>query len=157
MQGEAVCLKSHCHCLYWSSGPSSLTTALWLFFFSSFDFFVCLFVCFCYGGVDLFCFVLFGFLRQGISVSANGPGCPGTCSTNNAGLELTEIQLPLPPKGWDLKVCTTMPSQSSDSFFFFKIYLFIICKFTVAVFRHSRRGHQILLQMVVSHHVVAGI
>jgi hypothetical protein len=43
------------------------------------------------------------------------------------------------------------------SFFFLKIYLFIICKYTVAVFRHSRRGRQILLQMVVSHHVVAGI
>jgi hypothetical protein len=43
-------------------------------------------------------------------------------------------------------------------FFFLKIYLFIIiCKYTVAVFRHSRRGRQILLQMVVSHHVVAGI
>jgi hypothetical protein len=41
--------------------------------------------------------------------------------------------------------------------FFLKIYLFIICKYTVAVFRHSRRGCQILLQMVVSHHVVAGI
>jgi hypothetical protein len=38
-----------------------------------------------------------------------------------------------------------------------KIYLFIICKYTVAVFRHPRRGHQISLQMVVSHHVVAGI
>jgi hypothetical protein len=39
----------------------------------------------------------------------------------------------------------------------------IIDKCTVAliidkcVFRHSRRGHQISLQMVVSHHVVAGI
>jgi hypothetical protein len=47
-------------------------------------------------------------------------------------------------------------------FFFFLniylfIYLFIICKYTVAVFRHSRRGNQISLQMVVSHHVVAGI
>jgi hypothetical protein len=42
-------------------------------------------------------------------------------------------------------------------YFFLKIYLFIICKYTVAVFRHSRRGRQILLQMVVSHHVVAGI
>ena len=42
-------------------------------------------------------------------------------------------------------------------FFFLKIYLFIICKYTVAVFRHPRRGSQILLQMVVSHHVVAGI
>jgi hypothetical protein len=41
-------------------------------------------------------------------------------------------------------------------FFFFKD-LFIIWKYIVAVFRHSRRGNQILLQMVVSHHVVAGI
>jgi hypothetical protein len=41
--------------------------------------------------------------------------------------------------------------------FFLKIYLFIICKYTVAVFRHTRRGRQILLLMVVSHHVVAGI
>jgi hypothetical protein len=36
------------------------------------------------------------------------------------------------------------------------IYLFITCKYTVAVSRHTRRGHQISLQMVVSHHVVAG-
>jgi hypothetical protein len=44
-------------------------------------------------------------------------------------------------------------------FFFFKrfIYLLIICKYTVAVFTYSRRGRQILLQMVASHHVVAGI
>jgi hypothetical protein len=34
--------------------------------------------------------------------------------------------------------------------------LFIIYKYTVAVFRHSRRGHHISLRMVVSHHVVAG-
>jgi hypothetical protein len=33
----------------------------------------------------------------------------------------------------------------------------IICKYTVAVFRHTRRGHQISLQMVMFHHVVAGI
>jgi hypothetical protein len=43
------------------------------------------------------------------------------------------------------------------SFFFLKIYLFIICKYTVAVFRYTRRGSQISLRMVVSHHVVAGI
>jgi hypothetical protein len=35
--------------------------------------------------------------------------------------------------------------------------LFIICKYTVAAFRHSRRGHQIPLQMVVRHHVDAEI
>jgi hypothetical protein len=45
----------------------------------------------------------------------------------------------------------------SSSFFFLKIYFINICKYTVAVFRHSRRGSQILLRMVVSHHVVAGI
>jgi hypothetical protein len=42
-------------------------------------------------------------------------------------------------------------------FFFFKDLFIIICKYTVAVLRHTRRGSQILLQMVVSHHVVAGI
>jgi hypothetical protein len=42
-------------------------------------------------------------------------------------------------------------------YFILFIYLFIICKYTVAVFRHSRGGRQILLRMVVSHHVVAGI
>ena len=40
-------------------------------------------------------------------------------------------------------------------FFVLKIYFFIICKYTVAVFRRSRRGRQISLRMVVSHHVVA--
>jgi hypothetical protein len=32
-----------------------------------------------------------------------------------------------------------------------------VCEYTVTVFRHIRRGHRIPLQMVVSHHVVAGI
>jgi hypothetical protein len=41
-------------------------------------------------------------------------------------------------------------------FHFFLKDSFIICKYTVAVFRHSRRGHQISLQMAVSHHVVVG-
>jgi hypothetical protein len=41
-------------------------------------------------------------------------------------------------------------------FFFFFKDLFITCEYTVAVFRHTRRGHQIPLQMFVSHHVVAG-
>jgi hypothetical protein len=35
-------------------------------------------------------------------------------------------------------------------------YLFYICEYTVDIFRHTRRGHQIPLQIVVSHHVVAG-
>jgi hypothetical protein len=46
---------------------------------------------------------------------------------------------------------------NGNYFNFFKKDLFIYYKYTVAVFRHCRRGSQISLQMVVSHHVVAGI
>lgn len=35
--------------------------------------------------------------------------------------------------------------------------LFYVCEYTVALFRHTKGGRQISLQMVVSHHVVAGI
>ena len=62
---------------------------------------------------------------------------------------LTSSQI-LPVGG---EVCVS----SEVSFFFFLIYLLILCKYIVAVFRHSRRGSQISLRMVVSHHVVAGI
>jgi hypothetical protein len=41
--------------------------------------------------------------------------------------------------------------------FFRFIYLFYVCEYTVTVFLHTRRGYRIPLQMVVSHHVVAGI
>jgi hypothetical protein len=59
----------------------------------------------------------------------------------------------------DLGPCRT-PTYCQQSLWihiYLFIYLFIICKYTVAVFTHSRRGRQILLRMVVSHHVVAGI
>jgi hypothetical protein len=46
--------------------------------------------------------------------------------------------------------------QQKKSFLFLKIYLFYVCEYTVAVFRHTRRGLRIPLQMVVSHHVIAG-
>jgi hypothetical protein len=39
---------------------------------------------------------------------------------------------------------------------FIKIYFFYVYEYTVTVFRHTRRGHRSLLQMVVSHHGVAG-
>jgi hypothetical protein len=44
------------------------------------------------------------------------------------------------------------------SFFlsFFLIYLFNVYEYTVSIFMHTRKGRQISLQMVVSHHVVAG-
>ena len=38
----------------------------------------------------------FFFSRDKVSVCS--PGCPGTCSVDQAGLELTEILLPVPPK-----------------------------------------------------------
>ena len=40
---------------------------------------------------------------------------------------------------------------------FFKVYLLLVDKYTVAVFRHTKRGCQISLRMVVSYHMVAGI
>jgi len=48
------------------------------------------------------------------------------------------------------------PPSLGTVFFSFKIYLFNVYEYTVAVFRHTRRGNQIPLQMVVSHHVVTG-
>jgi hypothetical protein len=36
------------------------------------------------------------------------------------------------------------------------IDLFYVYEYTIALFRHTRRVYQTLLQMVVSHHVVAG-
>jgi hypothetical protein len=45
------------------------------------------------------------------------------------------------------------PKEVTFLFIYLFIHLFIVCEYTVAVFR---RGHQIPLQMVVSHHVVAG-
>jgi len=39
----------------------------------------------------------------------------------------------------------------------FFLSFFFLFKYTVTVFRHTRRGHQIPLQMVVSHHVVARV
>jgi hypothetical protein len=36
------------------------------------------------------------------------------------------------------------------------LFIHLMYEYTVAVFRHTRGGHGIPLQMVVSHHVVAG-
>jgi hypothetical protein len=40
---------------------------------------------------------------------------------------------------------------------FLKRFIYYLYISSLAVFRHPRRGHQISLRMVVSHHVVAGI
>jgi hypothetical protein len=49
------------------------------------------------------------------------------------------------------------PTRSSPCSLWPKDLFIIINKYTVAVFRHTKRGHQISLQVVVSHHMVAGI
>jgi hypothetical protein len=43
--------------------------------------------------------VMMMILRQVFSVCS--PGCPRIHSVNQAGFELTELLLPLPPKCWD--------------------------------------------------------
>jgi hypothetical protein len=64
------------------------------------------------------------------------------------------ISFELSPEYWELN---SGPMKEKPVFFFFIfIYLFYVYEYTVAVFRHTRRGHQIPLQMVVSHHVVPG-
>ena len=86
--------------------------------------------------------------------------------------------LPLPSSPPSFPLCPSLlfllPSPSFPSFsqfypsplyirkgvpsFLLVIYLFLfyIYEYTVTVFRHTRRGHQIPLQMVVGHHVVVG-
>jgi hypothetical protein len=49
------------------------------------------------------------------------------------------------------------PRSLSPSWLWPKDLFIIINTYTVAVFRRTRRGHQISLWVVVSHHVVAGI
>jgi hypothetical protein len=48
------------------------------------------------------------------------------------------------------------PPLKSVFFLFKNIYLFNVYVNMVADLRHSRRGHQIPLQVVANHHVVAG-
>jgi hypothetical protein len=55
-----------------------------------------------------------------------------------------------------LKIYVLNYNDTFSFFFFFKIYLFYLCEYTIAVFTHTRRGQWIPLQVVVSHHVVAG-
>jgi hypothetical protein len=57
---------------------------------------------------------------------------------------------------WDLN-SGPLEAAISALFFFFKDLFIIIYKYTVAVFRHNRKGRQISLRVVVSHQVVVGI
>ena len=90
-------------------------------------------------------FFVFWFFRDRVSLYS--PGCPGTHSVDQAGLNLRN-----PPASASQSSEITVMCHHSPA-----IYLFIICKYTVSVFRHHRVGHQISLRMVVSDHVFAGI
>jgi hypothetical protein len=54
-------------------------------------------------------------------------------------------------KGEGFLQCSCYRSNIESSF-----VLSYVNEYTIVVFRHTRRGHQISLQVVVSHHVVAG-
>jgi hypothetical protein len=57
-----------------------------------------------------------------------------------------ELQVTVSNLMWVLRFKLGSPARAVLFFFFFlNVYLFILCKYTVAVFRHSRRGSQISL------------
>jgi hypothetical protein len=86
--------------------------------------------------------VVSALTRWAILRSLNSDICIKKLYFNTDGFPRSELN------SWALAEKTT--------FFFFKIYYFMWVEYTVAVFRHTRRGHRIPLHMVVSHHVVAG-
>jgi hypothetical protein len=43
------------------------------------------------------------------------------------------------------------PPQKKKLAMYTRVCMYYICEYTIAIFRHTRRGHQISLQMVVSH------
>jgi hypothetical protein len=49
---------------------------------------------------EFVCFFVCLLVEKGF-LCVNSHGCPGTCSVDQAGLEITEIHLPLPCECWD--------------------------------------------------------
>ena len=89
----------------------------------------------------------FFFLVFQDRVSLCSPGCPGTHFVDQANLELRNLPASA-SRVLGLKACaiTALPGYKKYFFFFFflKIYLFIICKYTVAVFRHQKRASDLI-------------
>jgi hypothetical protein len=79
-------------------------------------------------------------------------GCEPSCSCwkLNLGLLLTSVNLTHSGRR------SGRPSSLHSCSHHLKDLFIVIDKFTIAVFRCTRRGHQILFWVVVSHHVVAG-
>ena len=82
--------------------------------------------------------------------------CPGTCSKDQAGLELTEICLSLPPKSWDQR---GVPPHCLAFSFYLMCFVFFMhfCMCTAicaGTYRSQKRELDILelkLQEVVNH------
>ena len=93
---------------------------------------------------------------QNVRQKPLGPGGP-LCSHQEGGrLSLSQSSY-LFPEVLPSTFCLCYRPLAFFPFSFFKKnYLFYVYEYTDTVFRHTRRGHQIPLQMVVSHHVVAG-
>jgi hypothetical protein len=51
--------------------------------------------------------------------------------------------------------CSVIMKVIGFGFCLFHLFIYVY-EYTVATFRHTRRGHHIPLQMVASHHVIAG-
>jgi len=86
---------------------------IWIFFFSSLSLSLSLSLIFCL-------FVLFCFWEK---VSLCNPGCPGTHSLDQAGLEF-EIPLPLPTKCWGSRCVPPLPSFLSFLCFRFSFIMY---------------------------------
>jgi hypothetical protein len=54
-------------------------------------------------------FFKFGLFASQDRISLCSLGCPGSSFIDQAGLELTEIHLPLPPECWDLRCAPPPP------------------------------------------------
>jgi hypothetical protein len=121
--------------------------------------------------IHSFIFLFLSFFLSQDRVSLGSTDCPRTPYIDLAGPKLTEIHLALPPECWDQRHLPPSPALADLSFYFILFYfilfyfiLFYFLRFiysfmyvsTMSFFRHTRRGHQIPLQIVVSHHVVAG-
>jgi hypothetical protein len=76
-------------------------------------------------------------------------------------MRLSSVLYPLShltgPKNTVANVKVHIFERMKPQLFFKRFYLFYVYECTVVVLRHTRRGYRIPLQMVVNHHVVAGI
>jgi hypothetical protein len=87
----------------------------------------------------LFHIFLFLFLFFQDRASLCSPGCPGTHSVDQAGLELRN----LPASASQVLKLKAYATTVRLFFLFLKVYLLLYLKYTVAAFTHMRRGHLI--------------